>query len=334
SSQHTRASDDGTLIPIARGFSVRGTDTLDEFGNSRSRGYPLGPNIDFPGLPAGIDAEFGEIGGAFRRNPEPTEYWVDINQDGVEQPNEMFPATRPSGTWDIGMANINQLGMTLGDPSTGFTNDGGMLINLALLSRYQVSMLLKAVEKQRKGNVLQAPRLTCFNGERANIAVTAQVAYLRNVTEGMPQIGTITDGIVFEVVPYASADRRYVTMEILPTLRQLTRPIRTLLVEIPEQLADGEVAITRTNIQLPEVTVKTVETFASVPDGGTLLLGGLSRANEGDARSGVPIINDIPILKFFFSHWGKSDVRSSLIILVRAKILIQGEEEPQVGPAG
>lgn len=334
-SQHTPTTGDGVLMPIPRGFSARGIGALDEFGNPRTRGYPYVDGVtDFQGLPSGFDSSFGQLGGTSRRNPEPTSYWVDINEDGLEQPNEIYPAKRPGGQWDVGMANINRLGMTLGDPSTGFSNEGGALLQLAYLSRFQVQMLLQAVEKHRKGNILQSPRLTCFNGERANIAVTAQVNYLRNITETTPEIGTITDGIVFEVVPYASADRRYVTMEILPTLRQLTRPIRTIFVQIPEILADGEVAWTRTSIQLPEVTVKSVETFASVPDGGTLLLGGLSRANEGEGRTGVPILNDIPILKFFFSRWGKTDTRSSLIILVRADILIQGEKEPQVGPAG
>ena len=320
--------------PIARGFSARGMSALDEFGNPRTTGYPfVDALVDWQGLPSDVDSAFGTIGPNTRRNPEPTTYWEDINQDGLQQPNETFAVKRPGGQWDVGMANINDLGMTLGTPP-GFTSDGGALIQLAYLNRFQVQMLLEAVEKHRKGNILQSPRLTCFNGERANIAVTAQVTYLRNVTEGVPEIGTITDGIVFEVVPYASADRRYVTMEILPTLRQLTRPIDRLLVEIPEMIADGEIAWTRTTIQLPRVTVKSVETFASVPDGGTLLLGGLSRATQGEGKSGVPILNDIPILKFFFSRWGKTDTRSSLIILVRADILIQGEKEPQVGPAG
>jgi len=155
---------------------------------------------------------------------------------------------------------------------------------------------------------------------------------MRNITEGLPDIGFITDGIVFEVVPYASADRRYVTLELLPTLRTLTLPIRERHIEIPEELDDGGVVWTSTDLQLPEIQVSSVETFASVPDGGTLLLGGLSEAVEGEGRAGVPIIDDIPILRFFFSRWGKSDVRTSLIILVRADILIQGEREPNVGP--
>jgi len=47
----------------------------------------------------------------------------------------------------------------------------------------------------------------------------------------------------------------------------------------------------------------------------------------------VPLIDDIPIIKYLFSSWGKLDSRASLIILVKADILIQGEKEPAVAPA-
>ena len=332
-SQWTPVDDSGNLVPISRGGSFRGNDTLDEFGNDWSTGYLDTDTESYQGLPNGYDSVYGSIPDGYGRNPEPTRYWKDLNGDGVTQPNEWFSAKRVGGPFDVGMADVNHLGIALGDSSSGFTSSGGLLLDLAYLNAFQVRVLLDAVQKQRKGNILTSPRLTCFNGERANIAVTAQVNYLRNIVQGTPEIGTITDGMVFEVVPYASADRRYVTMEILPVMRNMTRPIREVTVSVPEYLDDGGVTVTTTIVQLPEVTVKSVETFASVPDGGTLLLGGLSRANEQSGTATIPILGDIPILKYLFSRWGSSDTRTSLIILVRADILIQGEEEPNVGPA-
>jgi len=327
SAQHTPIAG-GALTPIPRGFSLRGSGTLDEFGNPWSTGYPGGSDLeDYIGLPDGYDAAYGDLGG-WLRPAEPTEYWVDVNGDGVRDANEMFPARRAGGKWDFGMANINELGMTLGDPGTGFqvSPGDGLILDLAYLSRFQVRALLEAVVKHRKGTVLTSPRITCFNGQRANVAVTTQVYYLRSVADGEPEVGTITDGVVFEVVPYASADRRYVTMEMLPTLRELSG------MTYEDIVSQGAAGIVATTIMLPEVTVRSVETFASVPDGGTLMLGGLSRASEGEGRAGIPIISDIPIPKFSFSRWGKTDNRTSLIILVRPDILIQGEREPKAGP--
>jgi len=332
-SEHTPIGD-GVPIPIPRGFSARGGGTLDEFGNPWSTGYEGEVDVeDYMGLPDGYDATYGDLGG-WLRPAEPREYWVDTNGDGIRDANEMREAKRFGGKWDIGMANVNELGLTLGDPSTGFqvSPGDGLILDLAYLSRFQVRALLEAVVKHRKGNVLTSPRITCFNGQRANIAITTQINYMRNIVDGVPEIGTITDGIVFEVVPYASADRRYITMEMLPTLRELT-DMRYQPITIVDTSGQG-VSATTTTLMLPEVTVRSLETFASVPDGGTLMLGGLSRASEGEAMAGIPILNDIPILKFFFSRWGKTDNRTSLIILVRGDILIQGEQEPNVGPPG
>ena len=269
SSQHTPIGD-GIPIPIPRGFSTRGGGTLDEFGNPWSTGYVGEVDVeDYMGLPDGYDATYGDLGG-WLRAAEPRAYWVDTNGDGIRDANEMREAKRYGGKWDIGMANVNELGLTLGDPASGFSGSpgDGLILDLAYLSRFQVWALLEAVVKHRKGNVLTSPRITCFNGQRANIAITTQINYMRNIVDGVPEIGTITDGIVFEVVPYASADRRYITMEMLPTLRELT-DMRYQNIIILDTSGQG-IATTATTLQFPEVTVRSLETFASVPDGGTL----------------------------------------------------------------
>jgi len=323
-SQYTRTDGAGNPVPIARGFSARGRSALDEFGNPRYRGYPDSddPAEAYRGLPLPGESPADGWG----RHPEPT--YVDVDGDGVFTPGVDIEGKRPGGPWDVGMANVNYLGVPLGDPTQNFTRDGGLSLDLAYLGRYQVRALLEAVVKHRKGNILTSPRLTCYNGQRANIAVATQINYMRTISEGIPEIASLTDGIVFEVVPYVSADRRYVTMELQPTLRQ----VQTIDQEAIEIVDQATAARLETWISLPTVVVKSVETFASVPDGGTLLLGGLSRAVEREGRAGVPILNRIPVLKFFFSRWGKSDVRSSLIVLVRADVLLQGEKEPAVGP--
>ena len=338
--QYTPAGQGGVgKIPISRGFSARGTGALDEFGNPWSSWYlnetEAPPFEAYQGLPTGYDSVYGEIPETWGRNPSPTVYWVDSNNDNVVDADEWVKVKRVGGKTDVGAAEINHLGVPLTSPyDTTFTEGGGLLLDLAYLSRYQVRALLTAVLKHRKGTLLTQPRLTCFNGERANIAVTSQINYIRSVQDqGLPEVGAITDGIVFEVVPYCSADRRYVTLELLPTLRTVRRPIRTQTIEVAEYLDDGVVVWTATDIQLPQILVKSVETFASVPDGGTLMLGGLSRVTEREGRAGVPLIDDIPIIKYLFSSWGKLDSRASLIILVKADILIQGEKEPAVAPA-
>ncbi|MCP4905908.1 MAG: type II and III secretion system protein, partial [bacterium] len=72
--------------------------------------------------------------------------------------------------------------------------------------------------------------------------------------------------------------------------------------------------------QLPELEVQSVNTSAFLPDGGSLLLGGLSRIRNIERRAEVPWIGQIPVLGFLFKSEGFNDERSSLMVLVKATI--------------
>ena len=85
-------------------------------------------------------------------------------------------------------------------------------------------------------------------------------------------------------------------------------------------------------IQLPNVTIQRLETTVSVPDGGTLLLGGQRISGEVEREIGVPLLNKIPILNRLFSNRGIIRDERTLLILIRPKIIIQREEEERQYP--
>ena len=62
-------------------------------------------------------------------------------------------------------------------------------------------------------------------------------------------------------------------------------------------LAGQTAAVT---FQLPELQVQSVFTTAVVPDGGSILIGGLSRLRNIERRAEVPFLAKIPLLGFFF----------------------------------
>ena len=72
--------------------------------------------------------------------------------------------------------------------------------------------------------------------------------------------------------------------------------------------------------QLPEFEVQSVFTTVVVPDGGSILLGGLSRMRNIERRAEVPWVANIPLVGFFFKEEGYNDERSSLMIMIRAWI--------------
>ena len=85
-------------------------------------------------------------------------------------------------------------------------------------------------------------------------------------------------------------------------------------------------------VQQPIFNLVSVQTTVSVPDGGTVVLGGLKTLNEGRNEFGPPILSKIPYLNRLFRNTGYGREAQSTLILVTPRIIINREEaERQVG---
>ncbi|WLD10944.1 hypothetical protein [Planctellipticum variicoloris] len=90
-------------------------------------------------------------------------------------------------------------------------------------------------------------------------------------------------------------------------------------------------ASTTITVQQPVVETVNTSTTVSVPDGGTVLLGGVKRLREGRNMSGVPILNKIPYISRLFKNTGVGRETESLMLMVTPRIVIQEEEEELLG---
>jgi type II secretory pathway component GspD/PulD (secretin) len=205
---------------------------------------------------------------------------------------------------------------------------GGLSFQGTLIDDTQLEVILRAVQKSDRATVVLAPRLTAYAGQRANITVLNQVSYVSDFDVeiaqaaqiGDPIVQTLRDGVILDVKPIVTADRRFITMELRPTIAILTRPIATF----QTTLAQGPPV----TIQLPELQIQRVRTTVTMPDGGTLLLGGLKFMEERRLDSSVPWLNKVPILAFALSRKGTYEERRNLLVLIRARIVRPEENEP------
>ncbi|HPY74187.1 MAG: hypothetical protein KBC30_06365 [Planctomycetes bacterium] len=222
---------------------------------------------------------------------------------------------------------------TLG--SKGVTNIGGLNMQMAYVDEIELNMVLQAVRKKYRSNQLNAPRLTVFNTQRANVTIISQYAYIQDFDVEVataaviadPIVGTVQDGVILDVRPIISSDRKYITLELQPTVAELIElvPFKT---HLASSGAGGGGTVT---IQAPNLRLSRIKTNVTIPDGGTILLGGLIKATKQDSMSGVPVLSDLPIISFFTSRKGKFTHRESLLILVTAKITSMEEQEPNEG---
>ncbi|MBI4616860.1 MAG: hypothetical protein HY720_24820 [Planctomycetes bacterium] len=212
------------------------------------------------------------------------------------------------------------------------TNSGGLNLQFGFLDEVGLNMILKAVEKSERINLLTAPRVTAFNTQRANVAVLRQFGYIKdfdvqvaqNATVADPIIGIVQDGVVLDVKPVISADRKFITMELQPAFAEVDLPLRQFVTTLGQT---GQ-AVT---IELPRVVLRKVQTTVTIPDGGTILIGGLTDFQEKERTSDVPFFKRVPFLSFFFAKKQKLTFRSNLVVLVRAEIVYWKEIEPNPG---
>jgi type II secretory pathway component GspD/PulD (secretin) len=234
---------------------------------------------------------------------------------------------------DIRGRTENLYDLALGDADV-LTGSGGLSFQWAYLNDLELQAVLRAVSKSERVELVTAPRLLVFNTARANIAVLNQVAYVQDFDVEIAQaasiadpiINVVQDGVVLDVRPVVSADRRFILMELRPTVATLTRPIREQATTLGSQNS--------VTIQLPEVDIQRVRTTVPMPDGGTVLLGGLKVSEKQDLRSGIPIVNKIPIVRFLFERKGQYVTNRKLLILLRANIVITQEQEPTPSQLG
>jgi len=283
--------------------------------------YPIPTDVDDWGTrvspsekdTAGTSIDGERIPGGFRSDPSSVH-----KTDPDSAPGDTYEWVPFQGT----VENILEIPM---GGSSGMKNSGGFFLNWVLLKNYQVSGLLDAVHKEGMGTQLSAPRITCFNTQRSNITIANLVRYIQRISsDQVPSIGTIVDGIILEVQPFVSADRRFVTVEVRPAVNEIVE-IRDFSYKIETQadqdIEKGEGA--PAEVQLPHVSRRGVSTTVSIPDGGTVMIGGLSSANLSEGESSVPFLGQLPIVNVLFKREGVSESKSSLVILLSADVIQQ-----------
>lgn len=203
---------------------------------------------------------------------------------------------------------------------------GGLTMQFAFLDDAQSSLILRAVEKSNRAQELNSSSVTALNTQRAFMTVLNQVTYIQDMdvevaqasSAADPIIGVVSDGIVIDVRPIISHDRKYITLELQPTVATLLRPI-------PEFTSSLSGLTTPVTLQLPELFIASAKTNAIVPDGGTVVIAGLRKLLDIEQRAEIPFLAKIPILSVLFKTEGEAYENEDIIVLIRAQILDNDE---------
>jgi general secretion pathway protein D len=243
----------------------------------------------------------------------------------------------------------------------GFQDGLGGSIGFAILSQIEMFFFMNAAQGDSRSNVLQAPRVTMFDGQFASINDTVSRPFVTSLipvvgdfaVAQQPVIVVLNEGTILNVQSTVSQDKRFVRLTLNPTFSQIervdtftfegsrtTRSSRRRLGDNILNPTEGEVGetedeedtvITGTTVQQPSFLSTNVSTTVSVPDGGTILLGGIKRMRESRIERGVPVLSKIPYLNRLFKNTAIGRETSTLMLTVTPRIIIQEEEEEKIG---
>ena len=125
------------------------------------------------------------------------------------------------------------------------------------------------------------------------------------------------------------------TLTLQPTLADIQQPIQERqLINFGFTDLDTGVSFPPTVgvIQLPEIEITTVRSTVSIPDKGTLLIGGQRLVGEAEVEAGVPVLSKIPLVNRLFTNTSSVKDQRTLLILVKPTIILQNEQEELLFP--
>jgi general secretion pathway protein D len=199
---------------------------------------------------------------------------------------------------------------SIGQNVTGFgsTPPGAGLYQL-LGSDFEVT--LRAIAQAGNAEILSRPSILARNNQPATISLGQQVPLVSNTRFDAVngQINTVTYqnvGIILRVTPFISQDGM-VEMIVSPETSQLAD--RTQWVPISRDAL------------APVINSRVADTVVVVPDGQTVIIGGLMQTQQTVTESKIPLLGDIPGLGNLFKRKQKQNNKTELMIFLTPHIV-------------
>ena len=170
---------------------------------------------------------------------------------------------------------------------------------------------LYAQVQQGDGRILSKPRIAAQSGSTAKIITGDALPILTSITlsgvNGVSQqVQYVNVGVTLQIAPRVSPDG-FVTSHIYGVVSSVTG------------FSQG----------YPTISQREAETSASVRDGETFVIGGLTYENVINSESKVPILGDIPLLGDLFSVEKSTNTKTELYIIITPHIVRHRRFEDQ-----
>jgi len=183
-----------------------------------------------------------------------------------------------------------------------------------------LSALVTALQSTDRFRVVSRPSIFTTNNKKATIADGEEIAVPTNITGGFAGGTTAGAGLVTQ--SSVTFKEVALTLEVLPLINS-DKEVTLDIVQKEDQV-DGSTTID--NNSIPTISTRVLKTTVTVPNLGTLVLGGLIKQSHDRSTSGVPYLSKIPYLGALFRSTTNNKTRTELVILIRPVVTIDPDE--------
>lgn len=221
-------------------------------------------------------------------------------------------------TSSIGTQGLSNFALGRINNDLGF---GGLVLSA---SSEAVSALLRALSAHRNVQILSRPQILALDNQLAQIQVGQQVpivtGFNTNATTGVanPLVTYDPAGIILTVTPRISPEGQIV-MEVIAEKSAFTGAGVPIFTD----------ATTGNVIESPIKDITTALTSVKVPDGQTIVVGGMITKSEDVLTSKVPYLGDIPLVGNLFRYDSRQHRRTELLIFLTPRI-IRGDADVEL----
>ena len=170
---------------------------------------------------------------------------------------------------------------------------------------------LRAMEDSGKFHLMARPTVFTTNNRRAILSSGQQVAV---PTNSFTQGGSGNNSSQSTNIAYRDI---LLELEVIPLVN--SKDEVTLNISFTNNNIIGETVIDGNSI--PTIGQESIQTIVTVPNGETIVLGGLITERNESTESGVPVLMHIPGLKRLFSTIKKNVIREELVIFISPSIV-------------
>lgn len=222
-----------------------------------------------------------------------------------------------SETFDLGveLSTQYQRGNTTADLSSlfGFGSTGplalGSGLTAAIVRPGDYSILVRALETVNEGRTYSAPRLLVNNNETGTLRTVERQPFT-----------SINASDTVATTSFGGTQDAGTTVNVTPAIAEGDHLILQYSVELSSFIGES-ISLEGGGVIPPPSQESTIESSVTIPDGYTVVTGGVLTTTDSDGRSRLPLLGRIPVLDLLFGTQNNSRSTTRFYVFIKATVL-------------